>query len=114
MNPRTYAPLTVNGLELRTVADVKAVCPDNWFDPETMQWWRTGVSMQAPLIWHRFFVTSEEKVGEDVRAYSVRFVSDEGRISTAGEFFAYETRRAAELAAEEIAADFYAGKVALP
>jgi hypothetical protein len=68
----------------------------HWFDPETLQFFRSRVG--RTLYGGRYFISSEQNKGYYPeyycypRMYTVRVVNADGSIDTVGEFQAYETR----------------------
>lgn len=60
-----------------------------WFAPATLEWWRTKFSERVMSAPHGAYFLTRETNPSGVRMWSVRYASDEGEISTVGEFFSY-------------------------
>ena len=76
-----------------------------YFSPDTMRFFRSRLPAYAyvaesGLGW--YFVTSEQFVGSQgaaPRAYTVRFMANDGNVSTIGDFQAFKSRSGANAAA---------------
>ena len=89
-----------------TVRDIQEACEragSHWFDKDTMRFFRTRICGEGRVYGGRYFVTSERS-WTGPRLYSVRQASEEGSISTVGEFQGYKTAKAAISAAKRLAA----------
>ena len=93
-------------MSFKTIAEVRAAnkaAGHHFFERSTMRFFDSAV--ESALYGGRFFVTSEKgPVAESVRRYTVREVSQDGKVSTRGEFQAYRTIEDAREAARELAA----------
>jgi hypothetical protein len=68
-----------------------------FFDPETLKFWQSRVSSKIwPVADGAYFVTSE-RVGDGPRRYSVRFIGDDGNVSTIGDFRGHATMAEAQM-----------------
>ena len=54
----------------------------HWFDADTLEYW--GTEIHGELMAGEFFITSEDNFNRDARFFTIRKVSDTGRISTVG------------------------------
>ena len=90
--------------KFRTIADVKRfneMCGYHFFKPDTMRYFNSYVH---PKVWGgHFFITSERHNVVDPQRWTVRCISNQGRIYTLQEFQAYDSREHAELAAKDYA-----------
>lgn len=63
----------------------------HWFTAETKRFF--GSRIGSTLYGGRYFVSSEHTgFNREGRAYTIRFVEDDGSIDTPGEFLEYDTR----------------------
>ena len=78
-----------------TISDVKAAnrkAGFHWFDPDALRFFSSRISEQ--IYGGRLFISSEafkSPHGDYPRAYTVRMVSDDGSVSTVGEFQGHRT-----------------------
>jgi hypothetical protein len=79
-----------------------AATGSHWFDADTLAWFGSRISSVVyPVPDGALFVTSEFTGFERAsRAYTVRLATDDGSVSTVGEFLQYKTRDAAHRAAK--------------
>jgi hypothetical protein len=66
----------------------------HWFDADTMEYW--GTEIHGEPMAGEFFITSEDNFNKDARFFTIRKVSDTGRISTVGRWQEYATLKEAE------------------
>lgn len=76
----------------------------HFFDKETIRFF--GSRVGSKLYGGRFFVTSELDFYRTDRRYSVRFVEDDGSVSTTVDFREYGSWREAHAAARKAARDW--------
>lgn len=75
----------------------------HWFDADTMRFFRTRVGQFFPTPGGAYFVTSEEAPSDArPRRWSVRYIGDDGTITTVGDFQAYGTPRQAKAVAHNL------------
>ena len=72
----------------------------HWFEPSTLRFFKSRVL--STVYGGRFFVSSEQGPN-GVRAYSVREASEDGEISTVGEFQGWATATQAKREAKRLA-----------
>ena len=72
----------------------------HWFEPTSMRFFRSRVSNK--VYGGHYFISSERYDDNSPRLFSIRKAADDGSISTVGEFQKYKTRRAAEIAINDI------------
>lgn len=88
----------------KSIAEVKEANKKNgyhFFDKETMKFFRSTIV--SDLIAGQYFITSEVNP-EGERSYSVRVVSENGRVQRMGDFPGYKTKYSAEKAIETLLA----------
>lgn len=90
---RGYPIVTIGDLERKNSGRY-------FFTPETRGFF--GSRVHAPVIQHRFFVTSEKvRFGATKRAATIRMIIDDGNVETVGEFLQHASPAAARKALGE-------------
>lgn len=85
----------------KTMAAIRAAHGGHFFDPSSMRFFDSRIESREPIN-GRYFVTSEKFHGSSdssgPRLFTLRVVSDDGDISTVGDFQAYVSHAAAKRA----------------
>jgi hypothetical protein len=84
-------------MKLTTMEQVKQANKargQHWFDADTLEYW--GTKIHGELMAGEFFITSEDNFNRDARFFTIRKVSDTGRVSTVGTWQQYATLKEAE------------------
>jgi len=83
-----------DGVELRSMADVRREArhtrTPHWFSEDTLRWFNGRI--ESELIGRRWFVSSEQPP-HGTRTFTVRYVEDDGSISTPGTFGEFTERQ---------------------
>lgn len=109
MATKKNSPMTIDGVVVKTMTDVKRVNKAKsqrdgrayWFDKGVMRFFNTR--LHGGLIGFRYFVTSERYDTSYPLQFSVRQVQPDGGIDTVGDFQDYSTLESAKDAAKRLA-----------